>query len=1089
MNTPATFNHTRLLLPFLLLVGLSISSYAQDWTSPLAGNRNPNFYAVQENFNTYWANKNQKTTKGWKAYKRWEHFWEPRVARDGSFPAFNIVEKEWNAYKATHSALAPVGTWSSLGPSTSNSGYSGIGRVNCLAFHPTDANTIWVGTPAGGLWKTTNGGSTWSTNSDEFPSLGVSAIAIHPKTPTTMYLGTGDGDAYDTYFYGILKSTDGGTTWTNTAVPGYEPYVARKIIINPINPSIVIIATDRGVYRSTNDGVSWIMTIPGNMYDLEFKPNDPNTVYATSRTEIFKSINGGDTWTSSMVIATSNRIALAVTPANPALVMALSSASATNGFNGVYTSTNSGTSFSTTATTPNLLGWEKDGSDMYGQGYYDLCIAIAPNDAKTVFVGGVNLWKSTNGGVSWTPNNLWWNEGSVPTVHADKHHLEFQNNTTLFQACDGGVYKTTNGGTNWTDLSNGLVISQMYKLGTAQTSDAVMTGLQDNSSKAKLPGRSWVDIAGTGDGMEGAIDPTNDKIQYTESYYGDILRIGLNATYQKTSEKWITPPNQSGAWVTPFVLDPSDPATIYAGYYDIFKSTDRGDNWTKISNNLSPSDMTNIAVAPSNSNYIYTSSRLTFYRTLDGGTTWETLEQPTVDNDWISHIAVNPTDAATIYMTISSYVKGEKVYKSTDAGTTWTNISGTLPALPVHCITYQKGSNEGLYIGTDVGIFYKNATMTDWIPFKNGLPNVIVAELEINYLTNKILAATYGRGLWQSDLFLTEPPMCSVPSNISTNGSFATTATLVWTGSALATTYSLQYRAVGSETWITIPNLTTNSAQITGLTPSTQYECQIKSNCSDKTATAFSAIANFSTSALVPCPVPTNLSAYTNTIEGYTQLYWNGSAEALDYTVQYRVVGSTAPWTSAKAPVRTAQTPIDPRLINKPIARTLGTETIAANDWSITYTGRDYYILSKGVLLPATEYEFRIVMNCSANASEASEVKTFRTPEPPCSNPKNLRLGGSFANGAWVTWDELYGPGANVLYKKTTDATWTPLSTMLNRSEFGNLTPATTYQVKVRTRCEDDGLPNATQNTAYQEISFTTPACLLSLCSTSTGRF
>lgn len=1470
------------VLSLFFLIGLSSALYGQDWTSPIAGNRNPNFYSVQQSFNTYWQNKDITVTKGWKAYKRWENFWESRVAKDGTFPAFNVVEKEWNAYLATHTPLA-AGGWTSVGPATSSSGYNGIGRINCLAFHPTDVNTIWVGTPAGGLWKTTNGGSSWSNNSDDFPSLGVSAIAIHPTTPTTMYIGTGDGDGYDTYFYGMRKSIDGGTTWTTVAMPGSQPNVARKIIINPTNPSTVIAATDNGLYQSTNDGVSWILATPGNMYDLEFKPGDPSIVYASSRTEIFKSTNGGSTWTSVRSITGSNRIALAVSPANPALVVALSSSSADNGFNGVYTSNNSGVSFSTTATTPNLLGWAKDGADTGGQGYYDLDIVISPTDANTIFVGGVNTWKSTNGGTSWTINTFWYDDGSATqAVHADKHFLGYQNgSTTLFQGCDGGIYKTTNG-TNWTDLSAGLVISQMYKLGTAQTSDAVMVGLQDNSSKAKLPGLSWVDIASTGDGMEGAIDPTNDKVQYTESYYGNIRRITLNASYQKIAEVGIKPVGQSGAWVTPFVIDPNNASTIYIGFKDIFKSTDKGTTWTQISTSLSTSNMTNIAVAPSNSNYIYVSSGSSMFKTTNGGSSWTSVTQPT--GGWISYIMVNPAAPSTVYITLSNAGSGQKVYKSTDGGGTWTNISGTLPNLSINCITYQKTTNDALYIGTDVGIFYRDGTMNDWITFKAGLPNVIVNELEINYSNNKILAATYGRGLWESNLYSVGPQTCSIPSNLNTSGVLSTEANLSWSGTSIATSYTVQYRAIlpatikrpttrgkqsdaipiiqngivvgytypkantnnplNGELWTTI-TVNSNNAVLTGLSPNTQYEFQVKSNCTGE-ASVFSASANFTTlsgdcakvpttygantntyigytnfnwqtqtdvlaykvewkrvsdtewnfdyvnspytyyglyslepatkyewrvssiclnevesapsaiktfttpapaclgtastpilslnnvwanaasifwtatygkgyvfayrktsetawsyrtfstntylqldgllpstayeckvkavcdgvneaysnvvtfttqadacaSRLVPladysatnitatsatlkwsaipgvtsyrleiygfpiqtvsgtsynmtglttatwysfrvspicatgspylypntytfrttgidcqapypltglasstattakvywgavggatgykvqyriadptnysnssnawttftttntnfeftglapqtsydyrittstdgcwyvyntvttteaapCDAPTNLYASTSTLYGYTYLSWKGSASAIDYTVQYRVVGSNAAWKSAKVAARGVQTPLDPRIADTPF------QSFTANvsgDWVTDYTTQTYYYIEKGILDPATNYEFQVEANCQSGLSGFSEIKTFRTPNPACTDIANLRLGGAVSNSAWVTWDNVYGPGANVLYKKTTDLTWTSLSTMGNFAEFGNLTPGATYQVKVRIRCLAEELVDASINTRYQEITFTTPA-------------
>jgi hypothetical protein len=200
----------------LLFLGLNVVLYGQDWTNPLLGGQNPNFYEIQKSFNDHWQGKDFKTTKGWKAYRRWEDFWLPRINPDGSFPAPNFIAAEWDNYRATHPALmsrepsttltpegilTTTGAWATLGPTISSSGYSGIGRINCIAFHPTVATTFWIGTPAGGLWKTTNGGTSWSTNSDNFPSLGVSAIAVHPTNPDIMYIGTG-------VLYLVLLPTD-----------------------------------------------------------------------------------------------------------------------------------------------------------------------------------------------------------------------------------------------------------------------------------------------------------------------------------------------------------------------------------------------------------------------------------------------------------------------------------------------------------------------------------------------------------------------------------------------------------------------------------------------------------------------------------------------------------------------------------------------------------------------------------------------------------------------------------------------------------------------------------------------------------------
>ena len=267
----------------------------------------------------------------------------------------------------------------------------------------------------------------------------------------------------------------------------------------------------------------------------------------------------------------------------------------------------------------NILGWNCDGTGSDGQGWYDLCLAADPNDATIVFLGGVNTWKSTDSGLNWSPSNMWTsNSCGSPEVHADKHFLAFQNGTsTLFECNDGGLYKTTNGGTSWTHLSNDMVISQIYRLGVSQSSSSsVIAGLQDNGTKSKING-NWTDVMG-GDGMECAINPTNANIQYGEYYYGNLYRT-INAWSGSTS---ITSGLSGSAWwVTPFVIDPTTSTNLYVGYQDVWRSTNQGTSWTKISN-WAGNTIRSIAVAPSNSNYIYAATQSILNKTTNGGTSW-----------------------------------------------------------------------------------------------------------------------------------------------------------------------------------------------------------------------------------------------------------------------------------------------------------------------------------------------------------------------------------------------------------------------------------------------------------------------------------
>jgi hypothetical protein len=769
------------ILSYVLLLAFVVPMQAQTYiqTDP---SEQPNFYKIRDAFKEHWEGKTPYRGSGYNPFKRWEWYWETRVYDDGSFPPSDITLREWEKYaeeiEYEHERSQQNGNWVFRGPSSAQGGYHGLGRVNCIGFHPTDINTFWVGTPAGGLWKTVNNGQTWTTNTDQLPVLGVTDIAIDRTNPNIMYIATGDGfigslsaiqggSQGDTKSVGVLKSNNGGQSWNQTGLNWniQQGRLIGRLIINPNNTQILMAATSAGIWRTSNGGNTWTMVQSGYFMDLEFKPGDPNTVYASTfafdgNTAIFRSTNSGSNWTQVASLTGVSRINLAVTPAQPNLVDAVC-ANTEGGLSMLIYSNDSGANFSVyfnADCSNNLLGWAYNASGCGGQGYYDLAYAINPTNANDIWLGGVNTWNSKDGGSTWRLNNFWIddpreNPNRVNVVHADKHFIAFHplSPNTIFECNDGGIYISTNSGQTWRDISNGLGISQMYRIGVSQTvQNNIICGLQDNGTK-EIYNNQWYDQTG-GDGMECIIDYTNANIEYASYANGVIYRTFDFWQNQVTISQNIPGGQPQGAWVTPYVLDPVNPMTIYAGYSVVYRSNNRGNNWQQISPVLSGNLLRSLAVAPSSSSHIYAASFDTLFFTRNGGTNWFFVPA-NFQNAKITYIAVHPTDPMTLWISLSGYNAGNKVFRSTDGGVNWTNISGTLPNIPVNCIAYQRGSNGGLYIGTDLGVFYRNNTMSDWIRFQNGLPNVVVTELEISYNDNKLWAATYGRGLWNSDLF------------------------------------------------------------------------------------------------------------------------------------------------------------------------------------------------------------------------------------------------------------------------------------------------------------------------------------------------
>ena len=769
----------------LVVLALNASLIAQPWLKNLPAGKSKSeltLFDYQQAFESYWApfqvdkgyyfeNGVKKKAPGWKQFKRWEYDMQSKVdVQTGKFPqrtALDIVRE----YQQTHPAprSSSSANWSPMGPTYSFSGYSGIGRINCVSFHPTDLNTYWVGAAAGGLWETKDNGETWTCLTNNNGVLAVSDIVVPAdyETSQIMYIATGDRDGWDNRSIGVLKSTDGGQTWSSTGLSFtiQQGQMTNRLLMDPVNPDILIAGTTQGVYKTTDGGVTWNTQMTGiEFIDMEFKPGDPSIIYGSTKGgSIFLSFDGATFSQEIFHDDAARRTELAVTPADPTLVYVLCSNEG-SGLHAIFKSTDSGNSFEEvfSGSVKNLLTWESDGSGGGGQGWYDLTIAASPINADVVVVGGVNSWRSIDGGFDWHIINHWYGD-QVQSVHADKHMLRFRPNGDLFECNDGGIYHSLDDGTSWSDRTNGMQISQMYRLGVSQTEAGdVITGLQDNGTKS-LSNNNWSDVIG-GDGMECLIDYTDTDIQYGTLYFGALSRT----TNHWQSSDGITPPDE-GAWVTPFVIDPSDPNTLYGGYSELWKTTDRGNNWTQISDINLDGRMRAVAVAASDNRFIYVSNYNQIWATTDGGGTWNNITNnlPTSQGS-IEYITVKHDNPSTIWVVLSGYaVPG--VYESLDGGTTWNSISEGLPQIPAYSLVenIQHTSETHLYLGTELGVYFKEAGH-DWVPYNNGLPNVKTGEIEIYYDGNpgesKLRAATYGRGLWETTIEYTPSPMVYVSS-------------------------------------------------------------------------------------------------------------------------------------------------------------------------------------------------------------------------------------------------------------------------------------------------------------------------------------
>jgi hypothetical protein len=727
--------------------------------------------AMVKHFNRF-ESQAEKNKNGYKQWKRWEWFAQSHLDPDGRVG--NWTQRQEEAIAALD-ALPQLqnanGSWSSTGPSSISNGEDFLGRTESVAFHPTDPNTIYVGTATGGLWRTTNLGSTWVSLTDHLPSLSVASVVVQQNNPNIIYILTGDGDGGLNWGYyvkerssGVFKSTDGGATWQTTGLNWNRPDADRygyKLIQSPTNSNLLIAATSNGIWRTTDGGANWVQELTGQYTDVVFRPGNPDRVAAISygASTLRISSSGGDNWTSRTIPSstiTTTRSMLAVTPAATNNVYLLMGRQGNESIRGYYRFQWSDSSFTLITNSTNLFGGATDGTGDGGFPWWAIAVAVSPTNSNIHLAGGIIGRRSTDGGVTWTAAH-------PAQMHVDLHGYYYNPlDGSVYCTHDGGISRSTNNGVAWANIGTALRITQYYRISTSPVNEfAVLGGTQDNGHHYRTSLTSAFKWTLTCcDGMDNAIDPTNDQIIYMCSQDG-----GLNRSTDG-GDNWTGISPGGSTWVAPIALHTSTRTTIFfAGNSGIFRSTNSGTSgWV----NIGSDGRAAMAQGTSNTSRFYAAgggdedNMRTLQRSSDindADPTWTTISGkpgwPTglVANTQITGLAVNPRNSNEIWVTFSGYNAEKKVYRSTDGGDNWTNMSGALPNLPVHVIKFQdQGANNGnyqVYIGTDIGVFYRSNSLSNWAFFSNGLPRVMVTDLELN--GTYLYAGTYGRGIWRTD--------------------------------------------------------------------------------------------------------------------------------------------------------------------------------------------------------------------------------------------------------------------------------------------------------------------------------------------------
>jgi photosystem II stability/assembly factor-like uncharacterized protein len=717
------------------------------------------------------------------------YFVELRAGPNGTIPsgaratALAQMRARWpqlvarrDATYLTVPALDPSRTWTPIGPRPiTGFGLPNSGRLNSIAIHPNDPNIIYVGGAQGGVWKTTNGGASWVPLTDNQCSLAMGSVALDPANPEIVYVGTGEqnfsGDSY--YGCGVLKSVNGGQTWAEvgrSVITGNgvrRPRISRVIVDKFTANSastLVFAATDAGLFRSLDAGATWTQTTgpTGAVTDLVADPATQGVFYAANgnlngptNNGVYKTTDGGASWTkTSMPSTNSGRISLAIAPSAPGTIYAAVQANSisptnANALLGIWQTLDGGTTWT-----------QKHGGDQSlcsQQCWYDMVIAVDPGNPAILYFGGFSLSKSIDNGITFSDIGT--------SIHVDHHAFAFDPLTpsTIYAGSDGGIFKSTNAGGTWTSLNTNLELTQFYSgISVSPTSETtILGGTQDNGTLQWGGAGSWPQVAG-GDGGFTALDQLTGGTAFAETQW--TANSGFSGPRRRDPGAGPTQfvPKLSGIntadralFIPPLVMDPLRPRIVFFGTLNLYRSANSGDQWLNIGPNLGGSfgNISAIGVAPTDTMTVYAGSsdgRLSY--THDLGTTW--LVATGIGTGPVTDIAVDSRDARTAIIVQSNFATPGKVFRTTDGGATWTNLTFNLPSMPVLAVVLEPGSRD-ITIGTDLGVFTLANGASSWNPVLNGLPNIAVYDLIYDAPRSRIIAATHGRGMFALDVTVT----------------------------------------------------------------------------------------------------------------------------------------------------------------------------------------------------------------------------------------------------------------------------------------------------------------------------------------------
>ncbi len=697
---------------------------------------------------------------GWAQYRHMQLASDKKgtIAPDGLFKAHEAWRKMAAKSTAASSQLGRAGIgpsqWTWIGPG--NEG----GRIRAILIDPTTSSTLWVGSAGGGIWKSVDSGASWAPVQDFMANLAVTSLGMAANTPSVMYAATGEGffngDALRGS--GIFKSSDSGVTWARLAPTdpssNSDWHYVNRIATHPTASGELLAATNGGIYRSVSSGSAWTKTSTNsNIADVQYAPDSGTRVLASPGSDggpVLYSSDSGATWTASN-LNPSARVEIAFGSGGVAFAVA----DVNDG--SLYKSTDYGVTWSLVSTPGHLSG----------QGWYANAIWVDPSSNSNLIIGGLDLWRSTNGGASFTKISNWEYGGQYgASAHADHHAIASvpgyngSSKKAIYFGNDGGLYRADDVtavnqyGTGWTNLNHGLGITQFYGgAGHDGVNGRIVGGAQDNGD-LYYPGTGtdWGLLSG-GDGGESAIDPTDGNYTYGEYVYLDIHRATNGTGPAQDIIYGLSDANDpyNSLFIAPFEIDKATPTTMWAGGTHLWRTTNlkaATPTWSSI---YSANDYISEIALGSSTNLWFGTTSGNVYKSVNAtasAPTFSLRNSGLPTSRALLSLAVDKVANDTVYAGFGGF-EANNLWKTTNGGTSWVSVSATLPAVPVYAIETQPGNPNRVYIGTEIGIFSSEDAGATWSATNDGPANVAVFDLFwLNAQT--LVAVTHGRGMFKT---------------------------------------------------------------------------------------------------------------------------------------------------------------------------------------------------------------------------------------------------------------------------------------------------------------------------------------------------